>query len=308
MEKKIFRDCEIKSFDDEKLIIEHFISTEHEDDIGDVVLADGMITRGRPVVLLQHGADLRYGLEPIAKPLSLRIGINKNGNKGIIAQTQFYDGSHLTPADNTGRRLYEKNKQGYFTSWSIGFDIIDYENRGKGRLIKKWVLLEYSQVAIGMNAEAQTITEDKDLFDLCLKTKYVIKENSEEKPYVNEHACRLQDPSQYKNFARIKRKHNEKEYSIIIGEKDGEWEEQAYRYNIDIWKKEEAEEHCKNHNGKFEPAEPKDLTNEKDKQSEKKNIDNSDTAIDKIPELNVDVLNLSDVVNKSINKIFKKEK
>jgi len=76
------------------------------------------------------------------------------------------------------------------------------------------------------------------------------------KPYPNEHACRLNDPSKYDKFRRSKRKHDGKEYSVIYGKKKDSdtWEEQAYRYNKETWDAGAARSHCSNHNGSFEAA------------------------------------------------------
>jgi hypothetical protein len=83
-----------------------------------------------------------------------------------------------------------------------------------------------------------------------------------EKPYPNEHACRLEDPDKYDRFTRGTRKHEGKEYSIIFGwrEQDGKEvsEEQAYRYKKDIWTAAEARAHCKDHSGTFEAASGKE--------------------------------------------------
>lgn len=76
------------------------------------------------------------------------------------------------------------------------------------------------------------------------------------KPYPNEHACRLRDPSEFSKFRRGSREHEGKKYSIIFGQpKDGSgWKEQAYRYPKDTWKASEAKAHCAKHDGKFEAA------------------------------------------------------
>lgn len=80
----------------------------------------------------------------------------------------------------------------------------------------------------------------------------VSKEFEVSKPYPNEHACRLNDPSNYKEFSRKEREHEGKKYSVIYGIKeDGNSEEQAYRYDKDVWSEEEARKHCDNHNGSF---------------------------------------------------------
>lgn len=149
-EKRVFR-SEVKAFNDERLILDHFISTESADRTDDVMLAEGMVLHGMPVVMEQHGLDPKAGMEPIAKPLSLTIGTNSQGVRGIVAKTQYFP-------DDTGKRLYQKAKDGYMPFWSIGFNVIDYAPRANGgRTVKKWDLLEYSQVSCSANPEATMI-------------------------------------------------------------------------------------------------------------------------------------------------------
>jgi hypothetical protein len=155
MEHKVFH-AEIKEFDDEKLIVTHFISTERRDRGGDSLKAGGMKVNGKVVVLLAHGMS-NMGQEPIAKPLKIWSETFK-GSPGICARTQFYDGSHLTPPDNTGRRLYEKAKNGFMPNWSIGWIPLKWEDiKGpKGeyyRDVHEWELLEYSPVGVPMNPD-----------------------------------------------------------------------------------------------------------------------------------------------------------
>jgi len=153
-ETKIFSDVEVKEFDEKTLTVEHFISTETRDRGGDIMKADGMLIRGRPVVLLAHGFS-GMGQEPVAKPLKIEAGAFK-GKKGILARTQFYP-------DATGRRLWEKTTKGFMPNWSIGYLVLEKEDfrdeEGPGRIIKKWELLEYSPVGVSMNPEATTISD-----------------------------------------------------------------------------------------------------------------------------------------------------
>ena len=76
---------------------------------------------------------------------------------------------------------------------------------------------------------------------------------AEEKPYPNEHACRLQDPGKFESdsFRRVKREHQGKPYYVIMGRLRGEsaLTEQAYRYPKDKWTAEDARKHCDEHNG-----------------------------------------------------------
>jgi len=154
--QKLFLPCEVKSFDDKELIVEHFISTETEDRSGDTVDPDGMILDGVPSVLKQHGQDHDVGSEPIARCLALEAATNDKGAKGIRAKTQYYDGSGLKPPDNTGRRLYEKAKGLFMPYWSIGFIPYVTEPKGNGgRRIKSWLCVEYSQVGVPDNIQAK---------------------------------------------------------------------------------------------------------------------------------------------------------
>lgn len=77
-------------------------------------------------------------------------------------------------------------------------------------------------------------------------------------PYPNEHSCRLEDPAKYERFARknCEEKHDGKCIDIIYGvPKGGGSEIQALRYPKDVWKEEDAKDHCKSRGGSFEPAE-----------------------------------------------------
>jgi hypothetical protein len=78
----------------------------------------------------------------------------------------------------------------------------------------------------------------------------------EEKPYENEHACRLNDPSKYDRFARknCAQKHDGKCIDVIYGVKGDKVEIQALRYKKNVWDKSAAKSHCKSRNGSFEAA------------------------------------------------------
>jgi hypothetical protein len=186
MKRRFFR-AEVKSFNDNDLTVTHFISTEQKDRSGDIMLADGMVLDGWPSVLKQHGMDSTTGSEPIAKCLDLKVGVNEKGHKGIVATTQYYDGSHLTPPDNTGRRLFEKAKNGFMPYWSIGFDFLDAKPiTGGGRKASKWVLYEYSQVGVPDNVEAKNFDPTKD-------------EHGEEVDFKVEKSKDTEEPTQMEN-------------------------------------------------------------------------------------------------------------
>lgn len=154
----------------------------------------------------------------------------------------------LNMAVQSAREKYALMKQGAIKMLSIGYDTIKaaFENNNKVRRLTELKLHEIALIPgrWAMNPEA-VITQVK----------------MEGKPYPSEHACRLQDPKKYERFTRGERKHKGKAYSIIFGwrKKDGEdvSEEQAYRYDKDAWAADEAQVHCKDHEGTFEAASEK---------------------------------------------------
>lgn len=173
--------AEVKAYDDKTLTITHFVSTEDKDRSGDVMRADGMHLDGKPMVLKQHGMDPDTGGEPIAKNLDIRVATNENGQKGIMVRTQYYDGTHLEPPDNTGRRLYEKAKNDFMPFWSVGFFVNKaVPARGGGREVLDWTMVEYSQVGVPDNVNAKNFDPEKDehAFDL----KFAAEEEPEETP------------------------------------------------------------------------------------------------------------------------------
>jgi ATP-dependent Clp protease, protease subunit len=77
-------------------------------------------------------------------------------------------------------------------------------------------------------------------------------------PLPNFHTCHIKDTDAFEDdsFRTIKREHEGKEYSVIIGKLKGEdsTTEESYRYNKDTWGESEAKSHCKDHDGSFEAA------------------------------------------------------
>ncbi len=86
-----------------------------------------------------------------------------------------------------------------------------------------------------------------------------------ERPYANEHACRIRDPGDFQSgsFRRIqagthsgKGPRDGKKLSIIIGKLKGKTTTttQAYRYPTSTWTEAQARAHCAEEKGTFEPA------------------------------------------------------
>jgi HK97 family phage prohead protease len=126
----------------------HFITTEDEDRMGDIVRADGMDASAfqkNPVVLFAHN----YGSMPIGKAMWLKPA-TRNGVKGVIAKTQFAP----TPEGEQALQLWQ---QGFLNATSIGFlpksESMTAREKG-GWDIGSWDLLEYSIVPVPANAQA----------------------------------------------------------------------------------------------------------------------------------------------------------
>lgn len=75
-------------------------------------------------------------------------------------------------------------------------------------------------------------------------------------PYPNEHSCHLKDSDQYDRIRRVNcdRKHEGKCIDVLYGVKEGKSEEQAYRYDKEIWTEAAARNHCEDAGGTFEAA------------------------------------------------------
>ena len=259
-------ESEIKESDEKDLTVVHFISTERKDRGRDILYADGMKIEGKPVVLFQHGySDL--GLEPIAKPIWIKKGEYKN-RKGIQAKTQFYP-------DEVGRRLWRKNVEGYMPNWSVGWRPIKYDVKPEKdgtevRHVYEWELLEYSLVAVPMQPDAQTFKDEYKglLFKIVSEkeerlgelVRWKIDDQWEEKPYPNEHACRLEDPDKYVRIRRENDKFGDGIHAIWGIQEDKPVELQAIRFDKNKYTVSEAKKWLKDHDYKcklFEPASEK---------------------------------------------------
>ena len=124
---------------------------------------------------------------------------------------------------------------------------IEKKNKKESREKNKEEITKTSEEV--KNNENEKIKEEKN---------YEI-DSKEIKPYPNEHSCRLRKPEDFKSgsFRSTTRKHDDKEYRVIMGKLKEETTmiEQAYRYSKDIWTELEARKHCTDHDGiKFEPV------------------------------------------------------
>ena len=230
-----------------------------------------------PVFLWAH--DLKH--PPVGKVLPETI---KKSKDELIGDVQF------DLDDPFARLIYNKYEKGFLNAGSIRFLPIAYSREPvlpnqKGVTVTEWELLEFSAVPVPANPAAlkKEFGDDAENQDWYQGLKSFFESDEFEhtpegwlefiracksadddegepfdaqKPYPNEHACRLKDPKKFVRFVRQKRKHEGKEYSVIIGyDKNGKAQDQAYRYPKDTWTEAQARKHCKDHNGMtFEPA------------------------------------------------------
>jgi len=74
-------------------------------------------------------------------------------------------------------------------------------------------------------------------------------------PYEESHACSINP--RLKVLGSQKRTHKGKSYTVRIGRAPGRTKgssERSYLYDKKVWSESEARAHCKDHDGKFEPA------------------------------------------------------
>jgi len=295
---KKFLEAEIKSVNKEEGTFEVVASSGKVDRLGDTIDPKGWYLtnyKKNPVILWSHstGGFGSTAIPPVAKASKVWIEDDKELKiKGKWADTPF------------AQELKTLVEGGFLNAVSVGFLPLvptekgDIEIEGKqyrratdeevkkgiydseyGEKFTKQELLEVSWVSVPALPQALVSARkmNLDLITKALETE--IKENPEkekketeteektevvEKPYPNEHSCRLKDPAKYDKFARknCAAKHDGKCIDHIYGIKEGKSELQALRYKKDVWAESDARSHCKGEGGTFEPASKKELTTE----------------------------------------------
>lgn len=185
--------------------------------------------------------------------------------------------NEMSSAKDLWYALTDQNKK---LGLSIGGYVKDYEmvKEGEGD-DAKWVRL-YKKIELDHIAVTSRPAYPKAWVSVISKSinaeqdnELITKIEMEEiqKPYPNEHSCRLKDPGKYDTCRRGKRSHNGKQYSVVFCKKTGgKMEEQSYRYNKKTWSVSEARAHCKSHNGTFEAARSGEKSAEDDEKLLKK--------------------------------------
>ena len=257
---KILENVEVKKVGERQY--EFTASTADMDRDGEVIDVEGWDLKNfkkNPVIMYAHA----YNTLPIGK--ATHIGVKDGKLKNTI---EFPPEGTYEFADIVERLV----NTGYLKTESVGFIPRKWEDGDGGektprRTYTKQELLEISIVPIPSNPHALRDAVEAGVITIKQFESIAIPENESLenlKPYPNEHACRLQDPDKFSEFRRGTHSHEGKKYSVIFGKpKEGEgWEEQAYRYDKDIWEATEARSHCKSHDGKFEAAKPEKISQE----------------------------------------------
>ena len=151
-----------------------------------------------------------------------------------------------------GREAFSNIAGGFVREWSVGFNIPSADavvyDRGGQKAIRRinaldWV--EVSSVIRGASPATGTIAAKSADMD------------TEEKPYPNEHACRMREPGDFEIFRNREEEADGKTIRVIYGQEKGtdEWDIQSYRMPTSDWSEAEARGYCSDHDGiKFEPA------------------------------------------------------
>jgi len=248
---------EIKEVGDR--VLEFVGSTEDTDRVGDIIQASGWQLKNykkNPVFLWAH----QYDAPPVGKAVKVWLDDSRLKFHIEFAKREDYEFADT---------IYKLYKGGFLRATSVGFMPIASEpievkdedvmlGHSPTRYLKQ-DLLELSGCPVPANPNALAEAKTKGLItDKQMKVLEEVTEDLTEKPYPNEHACRLKDPDDFQEgtFKRTEREHEGKKYSIIMGKLKDEtaMTEQAYRYDKEAWTAAEAKSHCTEHEGTFEPA------------------------------------------------------
>jgi len=229
-------------------------SEETEDRLGDVISADGWALEAfkqNPVFMWAHDHTIApLGTVP-------KVWVEGKQLLNMVAWDE---------ADELARFIKGKYERRVLRAESVGFRPTQFEDNGKtgGIHFMKQELLEISGVSIPAHPKALAKAMGGKRFAIIVPELVKAKEEPPaeeiltEKPYPNEHACRLKPPADFQpdSFKRTEREHEGKKYSVIMGRLKGETTitEQAYRYPKDTWESDEAKSHCESHDGSFEAA------------------------------------------------------
>jgi len=140
----------------------HYASTNEVDRDSEIVLPEGIVLENfkkNPVVLWNHMSWSH--IPPIAKSLWQKVD-----SKGLLVSTQF-------AKTEFGDEVFGLYKDGFLTSWSIGFMPIDWKDKNNIRTISKCEMFEYSAVSVPANAGAVCLSFVKGLKSAQIKEAFI---------------------------------------------------------------------------------------------------------------------------------------
>ena len=287
---KKFLEAEVRAVNQEEGTFEILASSGKTDRLGDKIDPKGWYLKNyktNPVILWSHSTGGLFGgvaIPPVAKAEKVWIENDKELKiKGKWADTPFaqelrtlVEGGFLN-AVSVGFLPLVENEKGNIkidgkayrraTDDEIKKGMYDSEY---GEKFTKQELLEVSWVSVPALPQALVSARKMNLALVTKALEEEIREKPEaketetyQKPYPNEHSCRLESPDKYKRFRRenCQRKHDGKCIDVIWGITKGEeekTEQQALRYDKEVWTEASAKTHCKDEEGTFEAASKKE--------------------------------------------------
>jgi len=288
---KLYAPAEIKSTskEGENDIYEVLVSSGKVDRFGDTINPKGWYLTNynkNPVILWAHQSGGMFGtaIPPVGQATKTWVKDEKElWQKQIFAPTPLaqelktlVDGKFLRAQsvgflplveDEKGnidiegkmyRRIFEEELNSYIEKGFV--EIAGKKYSKEGTHFDKQELLEVSWVDVPALPTALVAARKMNLALMTKALEEQIKEiELEIKPYANEHSCRLESPDKYKRFRRqnCQRKHDGKCIDVIWGITKGEeekTEQQAFRYDKEVWTAASAKTHCGDNDGAFEPA------------------------------------------------------
>lgn len=176
----------VKILDEENMILDHCVSDDQPDRVGDDIDQKGWDTKNymmNPVVLDGHD----YSKPPVGKCLSLYTKDNQ-----LRAKTQF------APTEE-GKKYFQLYKSGFMSAFSVGFIPKEYDiNKTGGYHMKKQELLEYSVVSVPCNPRAiksflqeNNIKEEQNMDEAKIKALVDSTVETQLKTLTEKHAAEL---------------------------------------------------------------------------------------------------------------------
>lgn len=287
MERKSFPfELEEKGLDPEARTFQGFAAVMGNVDEGNDVIVKGAFKK----TISEMGERVKVFfihdfMQPIGKVLDLREVPKGKLPQSVLSRAPdatggLYVKGYISPTTK-GNDALALMRDTVLDELSIGYDSVQEEMKEAEegekpvRLLREIKLYDISPVPLAMNPAAMITSVKKWIdsleeqapesfpslsssvtrIDVKLVSIDELPEWDQEKPYPNEHACRLKDPGQYDTCRRGSRESGGKTYHVIYCKKTGgKMEEQAYRYPKDTWSASEAGAHCKKHGGSFEAA------------------------------------------------------